>query len=156
MATPKSNRSLSPKLLVSALRTTVSSPLFTGPLLFGLLYYPRRMRSVLPPGLARIVYSKGFIQTLKVLLFIGVLKATNRFLSQRALNNAVEDSTWDWKKEIVLVTGGSSGIGEIVTRKLAERGIKVIVLDIIPPKEELRKFLYLPLEEIGESGGVLN
>lgn len=46
-------------------------------------------------------------------------------------NNWVNDK-YDWRREIVVVTGGSDGIGGIVVRLLAERGIKVAVLDVQP------------------------
>ena len=36
------------------------------------------------------------------------------------------------EKEIVLITGGAGGIGGQVVQLLAERGIKVVVLDVIP------------------------
>jgi len=42
------------------------------------------------------------------------------------------NDTYDWAKEIVVVTGGSDGIGAIVVKLLAERGIKVGVLDVQP------------------------
>lgn len=45
------------------------------------------------------------------------------------MNNWTND-TYDWNKEIVVVTGGSDGIGAIVVKLLAERGIKVVVLDV--------------------------
>jgi len=48
-------------------------------------------------------------------------------------NNWVSD-TYNWNQEIVVVTGGSDGIGRSVVQLLAERGIKVVVLDIQPPK----------------------
>jgi nucleoside-diphosphate-sugar epimerase len=40
--------------------------------------------------------------------------------------------TYDWEKEIVLITGGAGGIGGSVVKLLAEKGIKVVVLDVIP------------------------
>ncbi|KAJ5917474.1 hypothetical protein N7466_011028 [Penicillium verhagenii] len=55
----------------------------------------------------------------------------NKYLNSRALNNGVE-ATFDWKKEVVLVTGGSDGIGAATVQKLAERGTTVIVIDIRP------------------------
>ena len=55
------------------------------------------------------------------------------FLDEGVSNNWVSD-TYNWSKEIVVVTGGSDGIGMKVVMMLAERGIKVVVLDIQPPK----------------------
>ncbi|KAJ5554179.1 hypothetical protein N7513_004138 [Penicillium frequentans] len=55
----------------------------------------------------------------------------NRYLSRQALNNGVQ-AAFDWQKEVVLVTGGSDGIGAATVQKLAGRGTSVIVLDIRP------------------------
>lgn len=63
----------------------------------------------------------------------------NSWLSSRALNS-VEDRTWDWSKEIVLLTGGSSGIGAVIATKLAEKRVKVIIVDVHPPKSNLRTY----------------
>jgi NAD(P)-dependent dehydrogenase (short-subunit alcohol dehydrogenase family) len=68
---------------------------------------------------------------LKTLLVLGLLRWANSYLSRRVLNNWVQDK-YDWSKEIVLITGGSGGIGGKVVQLLAERGIKVVVLDIQP------------------------
>lgn len=54
-------------------------------------------------------------------------------LNKGMMNNWKND-VYDWKKEIVVVTGGSDGIGAKIVNLLAERGIKVVVLDIQPPK----------------------
>lgn len=54
------------------------------------------------------------------------------------LNNWSIDA-YDWNKEIVLITGGAGGIGGSVVRLLAERGIKVVVLDVIPMTFEARE-----------------
>jgi NAD(P)-dependent dehydrogenase (short-subunit alcohol dehydrogenase family) len=61
----------------------------------------------------------------------GLLLRLNRRLSRRALNNKTK-ATFNWDKEIVVVTGGSGGIGATIVQQLASRGTKVIVLDIIP------------------------
>ncbi|CCG84250.1 protein of unknown function [Taphrina deformans PYCC 5710] len=63
-----------------------------------------------------------------------LLFKVNALLSRRALNHGTTDK-YDWSKEIVLVTGGSSGIGYCVVNQLSNRGIKVIILDLHPPPE---------------------
>ncbi|OKL61829.1 hypothetical protein UA08_02484 [Talaromyces atroroseus] len=60
----------------------------------------------------------------------------NRILSGLVLNNWTSD-TYDWTREIVLLTGGCSGIGKSVARDLASRGIKVCVADVLDPTDPL-------------------
>lgn len=50
------------------------------------------------------------------------------------MNNWTRD-TYDWQGggEIVLVTGGASGIGAKVVGFLGELGVRVVVLDIQEP-----------------------
>lgn len=76
------------------------------------------------------------------LTFLWAACQINRYLSKRALNNGVQ-AVFDWKKEIVLVTGGSDGIGAATALKLAERGTTVIVLDIRPLKYDARTNLLI-------------
>ncbi|KAL3444400.1 hypothetical protein BJX65DRAFT_310983 [Aspergillus insuetus] len=61
-----------------------------------------------------------------------VLLWLNDWLSTKSANNWVTDKSWDWKKEVVVVTGGSGGIGAGVAQRLAAMGARVVVLDIIP------------------------
>ncbi|KAF2201204.1 NAD(P)-binding protein [Delitschia confertaspora ATCC 74209] len=68
---------------------------------------------------------------LKTLLYLGLAKRVTEFLGDAVFNNWTND-VYDWKKEVVVVTGGSDGIGAIVVKLLAERGIKVVVLDVQP------------------------
>ncbi|EUC40279.1 hypothetical protein COCMIDRAFT_109230 [Bipolaris oryzae ATCC 44560] len=67
---------------------------------------------------------------------IGLLYLINNSLNNYALGNSSRIQ-WDWCKEIVLITGGSSGLGELVARKLAKRSVKVVVVDLRPPKTPL-------------------
>lgn len=41
-------------------------------------------------------------------------------------------SRLDWSEQIVVLTGGASGIGELLANTLAVRGVTVVVLDIKP------------------------
>jgi hypothetical protein len=78
------------------------------------------------------------LTTLKVLLSLGVLRKVSTYLSRRSLNNWTTDP-WQTGKEIVLVTGGASGIGAAIVRGLVESSAAVISLDIHEPREPLCK-----------------
>lgn len=68
---------------------------------------------------------------LQKLFYFGLVRLASNYLDNGVLNNWTT-ADFDWKKEIVLVTGGAGGIGGNVARLFAEKGIKVVVLDVIP------------------------
>ncbi|KAK4230637.1 hypothetical protein QBC38DRAFT_534134 [Podospora fimiseda] len=109
--------------LLKIIRGTLLNPNLLLPLLL-LAKYTKKGQdlSILHPT----AYSR-----LKLFLGLGVIKAVNSYLSQRVLNNGVDDE-YDWKKEIVVITGGAGGIGGGVVKLLGEMGVKVVVLDIQP------------------------
>ncbi|KAK7532838.1 uncharacterized protein J3D65DRAFT_633487 [Phyllosticta citribraziliensis] len=71
------------------------------------------------------------LKTIKALLYLGLAHHISNWLSKGVANNWTKD-VYDWNKEIVVVTGGSDGIGKHIVLFLAECGIKVAVLDIQP------------------------
>jgi len=113
-------------------------PVLTGGLLLALLCAPDQIRSTLPVNLQGYVGSKRLISTLKWLIGIGLWRRVNTFISRRFVNNFTSD-TWRTGKEIVLVTGGSSGIGLAITKEAAKTSACVVVLDLSDPTEALRK-----------------
>lgn len=74
-----------------------------------------------------------------VFLLLGATRWINAFLNDRLLNNWQCD-IYDWSKELVLITGGSNGIGEALARRFAENKVNVIVIDIQPPQSRLQTF----------------
>ena len=81
------------------------------------------------------------VPVIAAIVGIQTLRYLNQWYSQKALNHYVSNSKWDWKKEIVVVTGGGgSGIGAKIVDLLASKNVRVIVLDISPLKNPLRKF----------------
>jgi NADPH:quinone reductase-like Zn-dependent oxidoreductase len=81
---------------------------------------------------------------LSALACIGLLYKSNSYLSRRALNSPSVNNTWDWDKEIVVVTGGSSGIGAAIVQLFAEQGIKTIGLDLCRPHPDAGKYMIVP------------
>lgn len=72
---------------------------------------------------------------LKWVLSLWALVELNWVLNRWATNRwsfKTDKSSWDWKREIAVVTGGSAGIGACVVKKLVSHGIKVAVLDVSP------------------------
>jgi all-trans-retinol dehydrogenase (NAD+) len=104
------------------------------PLLLAILYYPHKLRGILPPRIYPWVTSAAFVRVLKGLIGLNIAKFVNRRLSKNALNNWKSDAKFIASREIVLITGGSSGIGEMMARDFAKRGVKVIVADLNPPQ----------------------
>lgn len=74
---------------------------------------------------------------LGVLGFVSLCSRVNSYLSRRALNGVTATPTWDSEQEIVVVTGGSSGIGAALVELLAQKGIKTLILDVAEPREDL-------------------
>ncbi|KAJ5178868.1 hypothetical protein N7492_002078 [Penicillium capsulatum] len=73
---------------------------------------------------------------LRVLTALAVLQRVSAWLDHRAVNNAVSDH-YDWNREVVVLTGGSGGIGRRIAQMLGDRGIKVAILDIHAPTDTL-------------------
>lgn len=71
------------------------------------------------------------LRILQFLTAVSLLRRFNAFLNKRVLDNGVSDR-YDWPREVVLLTGGSNGIGRQIALRLARRGIPVAVLDIRP------------------------
>jgi hypothetical protein len=54
-----------------------------------------------------------------------------KILNRRALNNGISDK-YDWKKEVLVVTGGAGGIGGDIVKQLSNKGTRVVILDVLP------------------------
>lgn len=106
----------------------------TGALLVALLYYPHKLRGILPTNIQPHITSPAAVRTLKILFVFGILKRLNNKLSQLVLNNWKGNAKFTKSQELVLITGGSSGMGELVARDFSSQGVKVVVMDLNPPK----------------------
>lgn len=113
------------------LRETVLQPLVTGPLLVA------SMLDILQPSLS-FVNRNQLVKSLRILFALGALRTVNNTLSKLVLNNWTTD-TWRKGEEVVLITGGGSGIGMLMARDLAQWSKAIVILDLVPPKASLRR-----------------
>ena len=109
--------------LVRFVRRTILNPVITLPLVL-LARYTQR-------GQTLVAHHGDSFKRLKQALLLGLVFNASDILDRFIANNWTRDK-YDWEKEIVVVSGGSDGIGKIIVKLLAERGIKVCVLDIQP------------------------
>jgi len=110
-------------VVVRLIRQTALNPALILPLVL-LARFTKKGQdlSILHPGAAK---------NLSTLLYFGLARWASSWLSEKTRNNWVKDE-YDWKREIVLVTGGAGGIGGRVVKLFEEMGVKVVVLDVQP------------------------
>jgi all-trans-retinol dehydrogenase (NAD+) len=120
--------------LCAPVRLTLLQPILTGPLLLALSTSSPLVAKWIPSHALDVLRSKKIVAGISVLFGIGLLRKLNNALSRLVLNNFTADKTWDWNKEIVVITGGSGGLGAVIVQMFAEKNIKVIILDIAGPK----------------------
>ncbi|KAF2436631.1 NAD(P)-binding protein, partial [Tothia fuscella] len=102
---------------------------------------PPHLRESLMRSFQNRISQTRLIHTLKWILGLTAGLEINNLLSSWARNNWQTDSQkqWNWQLEVAVVTGGSGGIGELIVKGLAAKGIKVAVLDVQTPSESLSK-----------------
>ncbi|KAJ5836060.1 hypothetical protein N7447_002086 [Penicillium robsamsonii] len=84
-------------------------------------------------------YLNAPIITTSLSLLIGslVLYYLHTNISERILNNFQASEAWIPENELVLLTGGSGGIGRQILEELARNKVRVVVLDINRPTFDL-------------------
>lgn len=94
------------------------------------------LRALLDHGsldrLATIDQQNHILRVSKILTVCGTIFWANKFLNWGSNNNWIRSDKWNPAAEIVLVTGGSGGIGASVAQRLAREGTRVVVVDILP------------------------
>lgn len=98
------------------------------------------------PEVQDVIHSPLARKSLAALAGFALLRYTNRTLSRWSVNSWQSDS-WQGDKELVLVTGGTGGIGRQVMEDLSAAGARVVIVDIKEPEFKLRMFCAsLPIE----------
>lgn len=117
-------------MLARATNQTLLNPWLTTPLWLSLVWARRSVvlgssNNDAPETLATVAL---------LLALIGFILACNSSLNRGFNNNWTLPSDWNWNREIVFVTGGSSGIGQTICQQLLERNpkTKIVVADIVP------------------------
>jgi hypothetical protein len=111
--------------LLRLFRRTVLNPAVSVPLWLFSMFSPQ--------GKEWMLTRPNSAKWLKAFAIWAVADKLFRFLGKGVMNNWTND-TYDWSREIVVVTGGSDGIGACVVKLLSELKIKVVILDIQEPK----------------------
>lgn len=128
-------------LLGLAVGHVALNPVVTASLLWVLTKGPPGLRSLLFSRIAALRDPHQYaliLRGLKWCLAFGVTGVLNKQLNHIALNGGrfkSQKARWNWSQEVAVITGGCSGIGELVVKRLVNRGIRVAVLDIqkLPP-----------------------
>ncbi|KAJ5359829.1 hypothetical protein N7517_009020 [Penicillium concentricum] len=95
--------------------------------------YAETALSHLPEPTQHLFRNSTAQKALGVIAGLALLRATNRFFSKRTLQNWTSNQPWIPARELILLTGGCSGIGKQVMEDLARTGVRVVILDINEP-----------------------
>lgn len=118
----------------------------SGPLLYLLTKAPPALQEKLWQYLPASVNKQKLIKYVKYLFILSTVGQVNTLLSAWARNNWLLSEPGEtfgargWDKEVVVITGGSAGIGQETIRRLQAKGMKVANLDISEPTEECEYF----------------
>lgn len=107
-------------------RQTIFNPFITAPL--ALSSYALSLFGVISSGQTQLQKAADIFTVISILLH------TVEFLNHQYDNNWTKASYFDWDNEIIVITGGSSGIGAHLAQQLHARNsrTKIIILDYVP------------------------
>ncbi|KAF2107397.1 hypothetical protein BDV96DRAFT_298962 [Lophiotrema nucula] len=156
--------------IFKGVKYAVNEPFITGALLYILTRGPADIRGrILGPFRTNLLSKNGtqrlakLITALKWLTAIGVAKRINLGLNRLALNNWTfgrPGAPFEFgpsKRELVVITGGSSGFGYEMVKLFANKA-RVIVLDVSPFPDELARLsdVYFYRCDVTDTPAVVN
>lgn len=92
----------------------------------------------LHPSVQRVLLNPYVQKGFAFLVALRLAKSVNRYLSKRAQNSWLRIEKWDPTRELVVLTGGCSGIGKQIMEDLSRRNVKIVILDVNEPGFTLR------------------
>jgi all-trans-retinol dehydrogenase (NAD+) len=116
----------------------------SGSLLYLLTKGPPSLQDKLLQYLPASISIEKVTKYVKWLFILSAAGQVNSLLSAWAHNNWLLHEPGEkfgangWDKEVVVITGGSMGIGKETIRRLQAKGMKVANLDITEPTEECK------------------
>lgn len=99
--------------------------------------YSQEAISHLPPQAQDVLFNPLAQKAAGALAALLAVNTVNNTLNQWVMNNWTSAGKWDSKRELVLISGGVSGIGKQVMEDLSKAGIRVVVVDINEPNFKL-------------------
>jgi NAD(P)-dependent dehydrogenase (short-subunit alcohol dehydrogenase family) len=132
-------------VVAGAVRNWILTPTTTLPVALGLAWEPLYSRLVQRVSPERAAHLRSRVYWLAA---ASLVLALNDQLNKQTANNWVVDSRWNWNDEIVVITGGSSGIGASVCRRLMARNprTRIVIVDYVPlswkPPHGARVYFY--------------
>ncbi|KAJ8605258.1 hypothetical protein MRB53_041514 [Persea americana] len=100
--------------MASIIKYTALNPVVTGGLLYALTRAPVDIREKAIAAVSSLPYAVELTTLIRTLKCHGCVE-----------------------RELCVMTGGSGGLGQIATRHLIKKGVRVAILDIAPPPTEL-------------------
>ncbi|ETS74861.1 hypothetical protein PFICI_13345 [Pestalotiopsis fici W106-1] len=91
----------------------------------------------LQKAMAKFPRIPGALGLTKVLVAFSAIYTLNKALTHRVVGGRDAKNAFKRGEEIILITGGSSGMGLVMAEMFAKQGIKVAVIDINGPKGTL-------------------
>ncbi|KEQ78488.1 NAD(P)-binding protein [Aureobasidium pullulans EXF-150] len=84
-------------------------------------------------------FDTWYASLISTFTLLGILLKLHDFLNDQILNNWNNADSWDWNQEIVVVTGGCSGIGLSIVEQLLLRNAQttIVIVDYVKPLFEI-------------------
>lgn len=102
------------------------------------LHTAQSMFAGLPSSVQRALLNPYVQKSLALLVALRLVKGLSGYLSRSAQNNWLRVDRWDPNRELVVLTGGCSGIGKQIMEDLSKTSVTIAVLDIKEPGFSLR------------------